>query len=55
MSQIFFKKFKKYTKSFPFFSNKIKTKTYIKNLRHSSLQSNILDISEKKSISCIQY
>ena len=32
---------------FPFFSNKIKTKAYIQNLRHRSLQGNAFDISER--------
>ena len=31
----------------PSFSNEIKTRTYIKNLRHSFLQGNVLIISEK--------
>ena len=29
------------------FYNKIKTRAYLKNLRHSCLQSNVFDISEK--------
>ena len=29
------------------FLNKIKTRAYLKNLRHSSLQSNVFNISEK--------
>ena len=32
---------------FPVFYNKIKTRAYLKILRHSSLQSNVFDISEK--------
>ena len=32
---------------FPVFYNKIKTRAYQKNLRHSSLQSYVFDISEK--------
>ena len=32
---------------FPVFYNKIKTRAYLKNLRHSSLQSNVFDIYEK--------
>ena len=31
----------------PVFYNKIKTRAYLRNLRHSSLQSNVFDISEK--------
>ena len=32
---------------FPVFYNKIKTRAYLKDLRHSFLQSNVFDISEK--------
>ena len=32
---------------FPVFYNKIKTRAYLNNLRHSSLQSNVFDIYEK--------
>ena len=32
---------------FPVFYNKIKTRAYLKYLRHSSLQSNVFDISVK--------
>ena len=32
---------------FPVFYNKIKTRAYLKNLRHISLQSNVFDIYEK--------
>ena len=58
MSQIFFKcpsfcfmksrkKKKKMHLKFPVFYNKMKTRAYLKNLRHSSLQSNVFDIYEK--------
>ena len=33
-------------KNFPVFSEKIKTRASINNLRHRSLQSNVFDISE---------
>ena len=41
------KMFQKYTKSFLFFSNKIKTRAYIKYLRYSTLWRDVFDISEK--------
>ena len=41
------KMFMKYSKGFMFFSDKIKTRALIKNLRHSSPQSNVWAISGK--------
>ena len=41
------KKCLKIHKKFPVFSNKIKTRAYIRNLRHGSLHSNVFDISAK--------